>query len=184
MKSKPWQCEIQVSLLMSEHLLKNHNFPGLFRYEFKRDGYFQVCEFRFTPSLRPNVHIFLEFKSSQELGSEDLLDWIGYSRHTENDVRTYKFKNGYSTQNHVHVTGQVVCKVSENLNLFDRMACKVMELSSISFCWKCPNITISIPFNQKVLSFEQLALDRSQVDRLWPGVFLCHSSGRAFGLCG
>ncbi len=34
LKSKLWQCEIQLNLLMPDHLLKNHNFPGFFRYNY------------------------------------------------------------------------------------------------------------------------------------------------------
>ncbi len=74
------------------------------------------------------------------------------------------------------------CNVSKNVNLLD-LTCNVLELSKINFSWKCPTEILSIPLKKITLPFEKLASDRSQVERLWPGVFLCLSGGETFGLC-
>ncbi len=68
---------------MQENLLRNHNFPGLLRYDYRENGYFEKYQFKFMPSLRPNVHFFLDFKNTQEVGTVDLPDWITNTRNDE-----------------------------------------------------------------------------------------------------
>ncbi len=89
LNSKPWQCEIQVSLFMSKHV--SGNFPGFFRYHYD-------MEFKFMPSTRPKIHIRLDFKSVHDLDSFDLLDWITHSKIHEDIVTYHVFKTGYSSQ--------------------------------------------------------------------------------------
>ncbi len=176
LKSKPWQCEIRINLLMPKHLLKFHNFPGIFRYNYDFD-------FKFLPSSRPNIHVFLDLSGAKEINSRDLLEWISNKKHSGTYAHVSYFKNEYWTQNYMHLSGQVVCRVYKDAQMFDRQ-CDILNLGRINLCFDCPNYTVSTSINQKILSFEYLASENQRADRLWFGETSCRIYSKKFySLC-
>ncbi len=114
-KSREWQCEIQVNLLMPESLLKVNNFPGLFQY-----NYFD--QFQFMPSSRPKLHLFLNQRSVADHDSVDLLYWISNSKSDPlRYIDSWEEKIGYSSQNNIHFIGPVknstyIVRISVKIN--------------------------------------------------------------------
>ncbi len=175
LKSKPWQCEIQVNLLMPEYLLKFHNFPRLFRYNFEFD-------FRFLPSSRPNIYVFLDFKSVQEIGSRELLEWISRKKHSSIHMHPSWFTKGYWVQNNVYLSGHVFSNVTKAAQTLDQTH-TILGLTRINLCADCPNLMLFTSMKQNTLSFEFLASDNKGINILWYGVTTCPDSDNVLSLC-
>ncbi len=168
LKSRPWQCEIQVNLLMPNYLLKNRNFPGIFTYNYNDDYYF-----KFMPSTRPKIHLFLDFKLDHDTDTIELLDWITNTKSFYTNVFQSTFKIYYSSQNRIYFTSDITCNMKKQIRLFN-LACNVSAVNYINYCIDCPTLLLSLKMNFNSLSFESFAqIDRTQVKSLWFGYLNC-----------
>ncbi len=175
LKSKPWQCEIQVSLLIQEHMLKNHNFPGIFKYNYD-------FKFYFLPSSRPNIHVIFDVKTIHDIGLKELLAWTSHKKLFEQFLHRPLFKNNYYAQNNVHLSATVVCRGNQSTHMFDR-TCHVLGFTWINLCLDCDKYTVLTPVNQNALSFEYLTSDDKRADSLWYGETNCPPDNKIVGLC-
>lgn len=169
--SRPWQCKIQVSLLMPEILLKDQYFPGIFQYNYSG-------KLDFMPGSRPKLHMFLNSRSVQDYNSIDLLNWIANYR--LDFFGAPQFKSPISAQNFVYISGQIICK---GTNIFIT-ECEIETLSHVSYCMTCLSLIKANQLKQNDLSFEQIrTLDKIQEQILWPGQFICYLTHKQFSLC-
>ncbi len=157
LKTRPWQCEIQVNLLVPEHLLNVHNFPGIFHYKYD-------FEFKFMPSLRPKIHFLLFHKIAQD--STNLIKWMSNFQ-----FRGRNTKYGYWSHNDIHLSSAVICTRNQLICVFD-FHCNILTISFIDYCFTCPTLFEKILLDNISLSFEHIELIvRNRVKKIYSGGF-------------
>ncbi len=91
-------------------------------------------------------------------------------------------KSIYSTQNSVYLTGQVTCETNRIKNLLN-LQCTIATTSYVDFCLECPSLILTTLVNQKVLSFENVALaQKYRLNKMYKGGLFCDGVNY-FSLC-
>ncbi len=138
--SKPWQCQIQLDLFMSENL-----------FEIRRNTFiasvYPADTYNMVTSLQPNIRLLLNLKTKfQENDVNPLLLWISNSANMP-----------YSLRNDIYMIAQVTCN-RFSIKLVKTKSCYIYKLSMIFPCIDCRHLLLV-----KLVSLEFLSIRNIKV---------------------
>ncbi len=168
LSSRPWQCEIQVDLFMSDNLLSIGKYTQIFD-NLGNTGKSSV------PSVRPPVHILVDRKS----GVAEY-DWVALAAWTSKRNDWFRDSANDNIVNHIQITGHVSCHTNSK-SLHINYNCNIETFNILFPCPQCRHFLNANIVKASDLSFHSIfPFDQAQKLVAFPGE-MSASSNLMFG---
>ncbi len=163
--SKLWQCQIQLDLLIPEHVFRFGKVIDIFGTTY------DLLNAKPTASARPTINILVQYKESVlDYDTDLLINWIA-RQNIDYSLST----NKVVTVTNVYIYARNKCKTEKNTAKFI-FECNITNVEYIAPCFNCPKSIRVTTLKTKVLSMDYLLyLDSSRVKDPIPGSTIINS---------